>query len=176
MYVVDGYNLLHALSRHHGALPVDDDRARARLIELLAHVGKRESTPIRIFFDGTTPANIGAGDHAHDGVRVKFCGADSESADRAICEYVENSHTPRKITVVSSDHAIANTCRLAGAKNMTSQSMAEKLASNEAKEHTATAIEKPETGYIGGDIEQKMLDDIGDFNMEEIERRINERE
>ncbi|MCF6228795.1 MAG: NYN domain-containing protein [Planctomycetes bacterium] len=172
MYVVDGYNLLHALSRHYGALPADDDRARARLIELLAHIGKRESKPVRIFFDGTTPANISAGDHAHDGVTIKFCGADLESADRAICEYVENSHTPRKITVVSSDRAIASVSKLAGAKNMTSQKMAEKLANNEAKENTATALEKPQVGYTGSGVERQMLEELADFDLEEIERRM----
>ncbi|MDC1142035.1 NYN domain-containing protein [Planctomycetota bacterium] len=175
MYVIDGYNLLHALSRESDALPADADRARARLIELLGHISKRESTPVRVYFDGTTPSNIGAGDHAHAGVSVRFCGAASESADRAICEYVENSHTPRKLLVVSSDHAVANTCRLAGAKNMSSQKMAEKLSSTQLKTRTSTALDKPTTGYVNGDVESQMLNEIGDFNLEEIERKLREK-
>ncbi|MHC4841924.1 MAG: NYN domain-containing protein [Planctomycetota bacterium] len=175
MYVIDGYNLLHALARHSGALPSDDDRARARLIELLAHISKRESTPVRIYFDGTTPSNIGAGDHAHAGVTIRFCGADSESADRAVCDYVENSHTPRKLIVVSSDRAIAGACKSAGARNMTSQKMAEKLAKNlSQKSETGTALDKPLSGHINGDVERQMIKEIGDFDLEEIERRIRE--
>lgn len=172
MYVVDGYNLLHALSHQTGSLPADADRARARMIELLAHIARRESTPIRIYFDGTTPSDISAGDHAHEYVSVRFCGAAAESADREICEYVENSHSPRKLTVVSSDHAVATACRLAGAKNLSSQSMANRLAKNETHEHASTAFEKPTVGYVGGDIEQQMVEELADFDLNEIERRM----
>lgn len=163
MYVVDGYNLQHALARHKGLLPADWGRARARLIELLAHIARRESTSVRIFFDGT-PGQIGAGDLDHPGVQVTFCGPGRESADHALREHIEHARNAAKLRVVSSDGAVATACRLAGAKIMSAQDMAEKLAGLTAEGRTprGSALEKPTRGAIGR-IEREMIDDIGDL-------------
>lgn len=163
MYVVDGYNLQHALARHKGLLPDDWGRARARLIELLAHIARRESTQIKIFFDGT-PGDVGAGEHNYPGIQVKFCGEGIESADHALRDYVENSRTANKLRVVSSDSAVATACRLAGAKIMSAQDMAEVLAKLGAQGRTPreSALEKPTRGAIGR-IEREMMEEIGDL-------------
>jgi len=163
MYVVDGYNLQHALARHKGLLPADFGRARARLIELLAHVARRESTSVRIFFDGT-PGQVGAGDLDHAGVQVTFCGEGRESADHAVREHIEHARNAAKLRVVSSDTAVASACRLNGAKIMSAQDMAERLAKlgTEGRTPRESALEKPTRGAIGR-IEREMIDDIGDL-------------
>lgn len=163
MYVVDGYNLQHALARHKGLLPADWGRARARLIELLAHIARRESTQVKVFFDGT-PGQVGAGDLNHDGLSITFCGEGNESADRALREYVEQARNAEKLKVVSSDRAVATACRLAGAKILTSQDMADRLANlgTKGKAGDGSALEKPTRGAIGA-IEREMLKEIGDL-------------
>lgn len=163
MYVVDGYNLQHALARHKGLLPADWGKARARLIELLAHLARRESTTMRIYFDGT-PGQISAGDLDHTGVQVTFCGEGIESADYAVRDHVENARNAAKLRVVSSDSAVATACRLAGAKIMSAQDMAEKLARLTAEGRTPreSALEKPTRGAIGR-IEREMIEEIGDL-------------
>ncbi|MCB9893072.1 MAG: NYN domain-containing protein [Planctomycetes bacterium] len=170
MYVVDGYNLLHALKKLPGALPADFGRARARVVELFSHLCKREGGKARVFFDGT-PGELGAGDLAYPHVKVQFCGAGRESADEAVRDYVENSNQPRRLTVISSDLAVTKACKLAGTKILSSQAMANKLAAATPDSPTPTRPEKPARGAIGK-LEQEMLDEIGDF--EEFKRRITD--
>ncbi|MBK9974019.1 MAG: NYN domain-containing protein [Planctomycetes bacterium] len=162
MYVIDGYNLQHALARHN-VLPGDFGRARARLIELLGHLARRESTNLRIFFDGA-PGQLAPGEISYPGVSVLFCGEGIESADHAVREYVENSAHPGKLRVVSSDRAVARACKLSGAKVMSAQDMADRLASlvSEGRAPRGSALEKPTRGAIGR-IEREMIDDIGDL-------------
>jgi predicted RNA-binding protein with PIN domain len=169
MYVIDGYNLLHALARHPGVLPSDGDRSRARLVQLLGELARRESTNVRIFFDGV-PSNVGTGDLDYPRVRVVFCGPVRESADDAVREFVENSADPRKLRVVSADHQVINACRLSGARIVHSREMSERLAGFTPPETERSIPDKPTSG--GGKLEKEMLEEIGDW--EEFQRDVEE--
>jgi predicted RNA-binding protein with PIN domain len=169
MYVVDGYNLLHALKKAGDGLPEDFGRARARVVELLSALARRESVKVRVFFDGT-PGELGSGDLAYPRVRVTFCGPGNGVADEAVREFVENASNAGNLTVVSSDIEVVKACKLSGAKVQSSQAMAKRLAGLAPAPDTAPiGPEKPIRGAIG-DIEREMLDEIGDF--EEFQRRI----
>lgn len=169
MYVVDGYNLLHALRKLH-ALPGEFSQARARLLELLAHVGRRESRPVRVFFDGE-PGQLSPGQLDHPGVAVEFCGPGRESADYALRQFVAEHADPRRLLVVSSDREVARVCRACGARILTSQEMSSVLAAlvQRGKAPAAGAAEKPTRGVVGN-LEREMLDEIGDLR--EFERRV----
>ncbi|MCA8916975.1 MAG: NYN domain-containing protein [Planctomycetes bacterium] len=168
MYVVDGYNLLHALKKLPDGLPEDFGRARARVVELISHLCKREGVKARIFFDGT-PGELGTGDLAYPRVKVIFCGPEREAADHAVRDYAENAGQPRNITVVSSDQEVVKACKLAGTKTLSSQAMAKKLDAAMPATSEPTGPEKPIRGAIGK-LEQEMLDEIGDF--EEFKRKL----
>jgi predicted RNA-binding protein with PIN domain len=168
MYVVDGYNLLHALKRQ-ADLPSDFGRARARLVELLSALAKREGVKAHVFFDGTA-GELGTGDLAYPRVRITFCGPGSGVADEAVREFVANSNDAGRLTVISSDIEVVKACKLSGARVVPSAAMAEMLADLSPAENVGPARpEKPIRGMIG-DIEREMLNEIGDF--EEFERRI----
>ena len=168
MYVVDGYNLLHALKKLPEGLPEDFGRARARVVELISHLCKRESGKARVYFDGT-PGELGTGDLAYPRVKVIFCGSGRESADAAVRDYVENASEPRRLTVVSSDQEVVRACKLAGSKTLSSQAMAKKLDAVTPSAKAPARPEKPISGAVGK-LEQEMLDDIGDF--EEFKKRL----
>ena len=169
MYVVDGYNLLHALKKAGDGLPEDFSRARARVVELLSALARRESLKVRVFFDGT-PGELGSGDLAYPRVRVTFCGPGTGVADEAVREFVENSNDTARLTVISSDIEVVRACKLAGAKVQSSQVMAKRLSGlAPAPDEAPARPEKPIRGMIG-DIEREMLDEIGD--LKEFERRV----
>jgi len=168
MYVVDGYNLLHALKKAEPGLPADFALARRKLVELLSHLCKREGARARVFFDGT-PGEIGAGELAYPHVRVTFCGPVREAADEAVRDFVENAGNPRNLLVVSSDQAVVKACRLSGAKVLSSQAMADRLSDLVPQAGAPKRPEKPSRGVIGK-LEREMLDEIGD--LEDFERRI----
>ncbi len=161
MYVIDGYNLLHALARHKGTLPAEADRARSRMLELLSAMARSESTQARVFFDGTPPS-IAPGELSQPGLRVHFCGPERESADHAIKEFVANAANARKLHVVSADREVVNACRLAGARVIDSRGMAERLARIAPSNNPRQRPEKPTRGTIGK-LEREMLDEIGDW-------------
>jgi predicted RNA-binding protein with PIN domain len=162
MYIIDGYNLLHALAKHRGMPVASGQLARVRLIELLAHLARRESALVRVFFDGD-PGPIRPGELDHSGLQVRFCGEGRESADHAVREHVQNASRAEKLRVVSSDRAVATACRLAGAKIIKAQEMAERLAklAAEGRAPRDGSVEKPTRGRVGK-AEREMLDDIGD--------------
>ncbi|MBZ0137002.1 MAG: NYN domain-containing protein [Planctomycetes bacterium] len=167
MYVVDGYNLLHALKKRPDGLPSDFGRARARMCELLSGLARVETQVVRMFFDGTH-GELSPGDLAFPRVRVTFCGPGVGAADRAVREFVENSREPGKLRVISSDIEVVQACKLAGAKVISSQDMAARLG-GARRDAPAGGAEKPIRGMVGK-LEQEMLDEIGDFD--EFERRI----
>jgi predicted RNA-binding protein with PIN domain len=172
MFVIDGYNLLEVLRSHEGALPSDRAAARERMLALLSHTLRGEVQGGYVFFDGVANS-AQAGDLSFAGLRVKFCGPQSGSADRAICEYVDNHYAPRDLRVVSDDHEVRDTCRLAGARVVSSRRMAERLARLAARQRPAApGTDKPQRGAVGR-LEQEMLDEIGDF--EEFLREEEER-
>jgi predicted RNA-binding protein with PIN domain len=160
MYIVDGYNLLHACRRKPGLLPAAEHEARARLIELLSAMARRESTKARVFFDGTG-SGVRAGDLAAPGIRVTFCGPIRESADAAILGIVEESNHPRKLTVISDDREVAQACRLAGARTLSSREVAAKLEALSPPTRPSRKPEKPSRG--AGPLEEEMLKEIGDW-------------
>lgn len=169
MYVVDGYNLLHALKKLPDGLPADFGRARARLCELLSHLARRESQSVRVFFDGTH-GELSHGDLAHPRVKITFCGPGTGAADRAVLEFVENHRQANKLRVVSSDIEVVQACKLNGAQVISSQEMAKKLDAVTHKQSPGDGrAEKPARGMIG-ELEQEMLDEIGDF--EEFQRKV----
>lgn len=169
MYVVDGYNLLHALKKLPEGLPADFGRARARLCELLSHVGRRESRTVRVFFDGTH-GELSHGDLSHPRVKITFCGPGAGAADRAVREFVENHREPNRLRVVSSDIEVVQSCRLNGAQVISSQEMASKLHGVTRRAASGDGhAEKPARGMVG-ELEKQMLDEIGDFD--EFQRRV----
>lgn len=168
MYVIDGYNLMHALCKVIG-MSSKDPRARAVCVERLAMLARREDAEVRVFFDGFGDG-IGPGDHAHHNVFVRFCGPERESADREVRDFVENATEPRRLVVVSTDIEVKQACRLNGARVVSSEQMARRLAGPERR-GAAEPDEKPRAGHIGR-AEREMLDEIGDF--EEFKRRLEE--
>lgn len=168
MYIVDGYNLLHALKKRPDGLPSDFGRARARMCELLSALARRESVVARVFFDGAH-GELSPGDLAFPRVRVTFCGPGTGAADKAVREFVENSREPGKLRVISSDIEVVQSCKLAGAKVISSQDMATRLDGAARNSTPDGGADKPARGMIGK-LEQEMLDEIGDFD--DFERRI----
>lgn len=172
MYVVDGYNLLHACRRQPGLLPAAEAESRARLIELLSGMVRRESVRARVFFDGTG-SGVRAGDLAAPGIRVTFCGPARESADEAIRSLVEESNHPGKLTVVSDDREVIQACRLAGARTASSREVAARLNALTPATRESRKPEKPSRG--AGPLEEQMLKELGDWEkfQQEIEKDLD---
>lgn len=123
MYIVDGYNVLHALSGMSADVPREFGTRRRFLMDLLAALAAHERRSVAVFFDGT-PGRGGAPDLGRAGVRLIFTGGE---ADGVIKSEVANAHNTAKLTVVTSDRDIASSCRGSGAHVIASEEFVRRL-------------------------------------------------
>ena len=106
--LIDGYNLLHAsgiLGRGRG--PGFLERSRQALLNFLAEsLDEKELARCTVVFDASDSAPKGLPRTvAHRGITVKFASG-MPSADELIEQLIQVDTSPRKLTVVSSDHRL----------------------------------------------------------------------
>lgn len=101
VYIIDGYNLLHACPDLKRTLTsFGMDRARADLLGALSSFARREGVECIVVFDGVT-SDTAPG--------VKVISSRSRSADDLIREHARSAG--RSLVVVSSDLEIVSTAR-----------------------------------------------------------------
>jgi predicted RNA-binding protein with PIN domain len=110
-YLIDGYNLLHALgvlNRRVG--PTGLEKARRRLLGLLRGAHGNEAPAVTVVFDaaGAPPGAIEA--QEYEGIQVRFA-VRQPAADDLIEILIRQASAPRQLTVVSDDHRIQAAAR-----------------------------------------------------------------
>ena len=164
MYIIDGYNLVHALHRHEDIAEETFSSARTVMLELISIWTQRKNEFSTIYFDGSSGRG-GSDFVASPHCRVVFCHGD---ADEAICDTVNNVRAGEKVTVVTSDREIARHCRAEGAIIRSSESVASELLSISAKNdpqisNSNEAALSNEALLSIGEMEQEMIESVGDF-------------
>ncbi|MCI0380112.1 MAG: NYN domain-containing protein [Gemmataceae bacterium] len=117
-FLIDGYNLLHAMGVLNGKLgPRGLERARLRLLGLLAGSFGEASNDVTVVFDAAqAPAGL-APEHEHKGLQVRFAAREQE-ADDLIEDLVAHHSTPKCLYVVSDDRRLQSAARRKGAAPM----------------------------------------------------------
>lgn len=111
-YLIDGYNLMHALGSVGRKTPAPlFERARTKFLDWLADRLKGRDAAARVVFDAQQ-APAPSLETVHRGVRVRF--AFQRTADDVIEELVEVEPKPRALTVVSNDGRVTEAARRAG--------------------------------------------------------------
>jgi predicted RNA-binding protein with PIN domain len=173
-YLIDGYNLLHALGLlHERAGPTGLEKARLRLIGLLR--GAHARGAITVVFDSGPHAPDLPDEQEDHGIHIRFS-KHPEKADDVIEHLIRRDSAPRQLTVVSDDHRVQQAarrrqCRALGCldfveeldrarKRHTSQSPADERAPASSEE-TRRWLE--EFGEIANDPEFKQLSEPKEF-------------
>jgi predicted RNA-binding protein with PIN domain len=110
-YVIDGYNLLHAMGLLRGRVgPRGLEKARLGLLGLLRSVYGDESSAVTVVFDAAhAPPNMRE-QAEYQGIHVRFA-VQQEQADDLIEELIRRDSAPRQLTIVSDDHRIQRAAR-----------------------------------------------------------------
>lgn len=118
-YLIDGYNLLHAIGLASRAMPAKGlERARTRLLDWLADRMTGRDDLLRVVFDAQkSPAP--SAESEHRGVKVLF--AYRQTADELIEELLRGDSRPSGITVVSNDGQVQDAARHRGSAVFTCQ-------------------------------------------------------
>jgi predicted RNA-binding protein with PIN domain len=104
-YLIDGYNLLHALGLLHGRTgPHALENARRALLDRLSNAEDADTDAMTVVFDaaGAPPGAVGEEDYR--GIHIYY--ARDGSADDAIEALIQDEATPSQLTIVSDDHRI----------------------------------------------------------------------
>jgi predicted RNA-binding protein with PIN domain len=105
-YLLDGYNLLHAMGLLRGrAGPTGLEKARLGLLGLLRAVYGEEATVVTVVFDAAHAPPGVPQEEDYQGIHVRFA-VQQEQADDLIEALIRHDSAPRRLTVVSDDHRI----------------------------------------------------------------------
>jgi uncharacterized protein len=109
-YLIDGYNLAHALGLIRGKIAPSgiEVARRSLLIKLLEYPGL-DGTRVTVVFDAQrAPPGTPSQQH-YQGIRI--LNALGQQADDLIEEMIEQEPQPRQLAVVSNDHRIKDAAR-----------------------------------------------------------------
>jgi predicted RNA-binding protein with PIN domain len=115
--VIDGYNLLHASGiLGHGIGPGGLERSRVALLNVLAEsLEERELAQTTVVFDAREAPPGLPRTVRHRGITVCFAEPQSD-ADEVIEQLIRADSSPRRLTVVSSDHRLHRAARRRNAR------------------------------------------------------------
>ena len=115
--LIDGYNLLHVTGIvGSGIGPGSLHRSRQALLNFLAaSIDGRELKGAVIVFDATDAPPGRPDTVEHQGLTVRYARGYAD-ADALLEELISQHHTPRRLTVVSSDHRVQRAARRRRAK------------------------------------------------------------
>lgn len=110
--LIDGYNLLNAVGiLGRGVGPGSLNRARLALLNFLAEsLEAKEIRQTTVVFDARDPPRGSPRVLEHRGLTVRFA-SQYDDADSLIEELIRSDSTPRRLTVVSSDHRLQRAAR-----------------------------------------------------------------
>jgi uncharacterized protein len=115
LYLIDGYNLLHALGilspRRNESITLE--QARQKLVELIHCGHKEQSNQVTVIFDATTLPRRGRADRSYKGVHISFA-VNHDEADDMIEMLIRQAQLPKGLTVVSNDHRIQQAAQRKG--------------------------------------------------------------
>ena len=115
-YIVDGYNVLHALYPDLRQEQLDD--LRRWLADQLAGFAALQGARVTLVFDAHTQPRSTCEPLAGTGVEVCFAGG-SQSADELIARRIATEPADAAIVVVSADYEVQRTAARAGVRRMT---------------------------------------------------------
>jgi uncharacterized protein len=110
-YLIDGYNLLHAMGALGGRVgPHGLEKARARLLGMLHGALKDRAPAATVVFDAARALPGANAEHDSRGLRVLFA-RNKEEADDVIERLIRQCSAPKALHVVSDDHRVQQAAR-----------------------------------------------------------------
>ncbi|MGE5314869.1 MAG: NYN domain-containing protein [Acidobacteriota bacterium] len=128
-YIIDGYNLMHAIPSLKKLLARDAQSAREELIDHVARLTHRKKFRGTIVFDGSKPRTEFGSSRAP--IHVVY--AAPLSADEKIKELISQAKNRSWLVVISSDHEILNFARVCACTTHTSKYFASMLFETETR-------------------------------------------
>jgi len=144
-YLIDGYNLIHALGMIQRDLPPGGlEESRRRLLVFLAKAFGKDAAVTIVFDAQHAPRNISRL-QTHQGLHIEFAPA-GQSADDRIETLIEEAAEPKALVVISNDMRLQDAARRRGARSWSHEALLDFLdkPQSPAPPEKADSAEKPE--------------------------------
>lgn len=161
-YLIDGYNLIHALGLvHKQAAPGELERSRHALAAMLeAHAAKGAFT---VVFDAKRKPRRGAGAETIGAIQVRY--AVGREADEMLEELIVQHPRPARLNVVSDDRRVQEAARRARAVPLGCQAFLDLLERPPAAAPAADAAEPGKETPLSGAERRRWLEEFGDVQI-----------
>ena len=164
-YLIDGYNLLHALwaiGRKVG--PRGLRKARLALLGLLQQTFADEAANVTVVFDAAGAPPGLAGEEFHEKIHVRYA-VHEEEADDLIEALIRRESAPQNLTVVSDDHRIQQAARRGQCVPLGCGDFLDRLADHRPRNGTAAdaAPTPPKPEKISEEEVESWLKEFGDL-------------
>ncbi len=145
-FIIDGYNVIHAIPSLKKTLAHNGETARELLIHSVAQFTHKKKFRCTIVFDGTAPNNT-VKQSTHAPVHVLF--SFPHSADAKIKQMIEQSKIRSSLVIISSDREIMNFAKVCSCQTHSSKHFANLLS-----ETTDTVAEKSDAPLSKSQIDE----------------------
>jgi len=123
-FILDGYNLIHAIPALKKTLAHDVQSAREMLIHSVARLTHQRKFRCTIVFDGSPPPNV-VRQPSNAPIHVVY--SYPHNADTKIKQMIEQSKNRSQLVIVSSDREILNFAKVCSCQTHTSKHFANLL-------------------------------------------------
>jgi predicted RNA-binding protein with PIN domain len=157
-YLIDGYNLLHALGMAPTPVGPTLEKARLRLLEwLAAELGPAAAADdLCVVFDSRS--DRGGSEQTFRGLRVRF--SRGETADDLIERLVHAETVPAALAVVSSDHRLCAAARRRGCAAFTCGEYIDRVSAKPREQPKSPPPEEKPAAVSDAEIEE-LLKEFG---------------
>lgn len=145
-FIIDGYNVIHAIPSLKKTLAHNGESAREMLIHSVSQLTYRKKFRCTIVFDGTAPNNL-AKQSSQAPVHVMY--SSPVTADAKIKQMIEQSKSRSFLVIISSDREIMNFAKVCSCQTHSSKHFANLLS-----EASDTVTEKSDEPLSASQIDE----------------------
>jgi hypothetical protein len=160
-YLIDGYNLLHAMGvMHRKMAPGGLEKARLFLLGTLNGAFAELSSSVTVVFDAAGALPGARGDEDYHGLHVRYA-LGGQQADDLIEELIQHDTAPKQLTVVSDDHRLQKAARRRHAKYLGCSDFLDVL--DQRRRKRTAAPPPPDKGASSTKDKEHWLKEFGDL-------------
>jgi predicted RNA-binding protein with PIN domain len=163
LYLIDGYNLLHAMGALAGRVgPTGLERARSNLLGVLCGAMGADAANVTVVFDAANPPPGVPAQFDYHGLHVLFA-VEHEQADDLLEQQIGKASAPKNVTVVSDDRRIQRAARRRQCTVQDCEAFLETLRKKRRKQNPRPASPSPKPQGVSNAETQHWLEEFADL-------------
>lgn len=157
-YLIDGYNLLHALGMSPQGIGLSLERSRLRLIDWLTRELGERCADVCLIFDSSSAR--GQAEQNHRGLAIRY--SSGQTADDLIEEMIRKERMPSQLSIVSNDSRLQQAGKRGGCVVLTCAGFVDWLQAPDPKAKTPSRVPEEKPSGLSQDELDEWLNHFGE--------------